>query len=227
MGTRADLRGPRATWLAEISGFCRDVAPTQLGRTGRVRRAAGDQRRITRTGKTSPRRLPDPQSSAHGTNPASAVMAGMRVVVVKSCDDGTIDLDGPATRRRSEHADKLAAFMVTYPSTHGVFEEGIRRGVQHRARERRHGLPRRCEPQRPSRAGASRATTGRTSCHINLHKTFAIPHGGGGPGDGPHLLSTTSSLPYLPGHTRRAQDVGGDKADRPRVGVLRGAAPAS
>ncbi len=136
-------------------------------------------------------------SSAHGTNPASAVMAGMEVVVVACDDDGNIDLDD-LTAKAAQHSENLAAIMVTYPSTHGVFEEGI---VEVCATIHRHG------GQVYMDGANMNAQVGLTSpgaigadvCHLNLHKTFCIPHGGGGPGMGP--IGVAEHLaPFLPGH---------------------------
>ncbi|PHN04059.1 aminomethyl-transferring glycine dehydrogenase [Flavilitoribacter nigricans] len=136
-------------------------------------------------------------SSAHGTNPASAVMAGMEVVVVKCDDDGNIDIED-LRAKAEKHSNELAALMVTYPSTHGVFETGIRDicGIIHQ-----HG-------GKVYMDGANlNAQVGLTSpglidadvCHLNLHKTFAIPHGGGGPGMGP-ICVNESLQPFLPNH---------------------------
>ena len=136
-------------------------------------------------------------ASAHGTNPASAVMAGMRVVVVASTSEGNIDLDDLKTKA-SAHKERLAALMVTYPSTHGVFEEGIQDVCaivhQHGGQVYMDGA------NMNAQVGlTSPASIGADVCHINLHKTFAIPHGGGGPGMGP--IGVAAHLaPYLPGH---------------------------
>ncbi len=136
-------------------------------------------------------------ASAHGTNPASAVMAGMRVVVVASTAEGNIDVDD--LRKKAEaHKDRLAALMVTYPSTHGVFEEAIQDICaivhQHGGQVYMDGA------NMNAQVGlTSPATIGADVCHINLHKTFSIPHGGGGPGMGP--IGVAKHLaPYLPGH---------------------------
>jgi len=136
-------------------------------------------------------------SSAHGTNPASAVMAGYRVVVVACDDNGNVDL-GDLEAKARQHRDKLAALMVTYPSTHGVFEAAIRKitGLVHE-----HGgqvymdganLNAQVGLCRPGDVGAD-------VCHINLHKTFCIPHGGGGPGMGP-ICVAGHLAPFLPRH---------------------------
>ena len=136
-------------------------------------------------------------SSAHGTNPASAVMAGMKAVVVRCDENGNIDLDD--LRAKSEqHSDRLAALMVTYPSTHGVFEEAI---VEICEIIHEHGgqvymdganLNAQVGLCRPAEMGAD-------VCHLNLHKTFCIPHGGGGPGMGP-IGVAEHLVPFLPGH---------------------------
>ena len=136
-------------------------------------------------------------ASAHGTNPASAVMAGMRVVVVASTRDGNIDVDDLRVKA-AEHKDRLAALMVTYPSTHGVFEEGIQDICaivhEHGGQVYMDGA------NMNAQVGlTSPAAIGADVCHLNLHKTFSIPHGGGGPGMGP--IGVAAHLaPYLPGH---------------------------
>ncbi len=137
-------------------------------------------------------------SSAHGTNPASAVMAGMSVAIVQCDESGNIDLDD-LTAKTEEHASELAAFMVTYPSTHGVFEPRIREICDivhaHGGRVYLDGANLNAQVGlcRPGDYGAD-------VCHINLHKTFAIPHGGGGPGMGP-ICVTSELAPFLPGHS--------------------------
>jgi glycine dehydrogenase len=135
--------------------------------------------------------------SAHGTNPASAVMAGMKVIVVGTDADGNIDLDD--LREKAErHADALAALMVTYPSTHGVFEEGIREVC---ALIHRHGGQVYMDgANMNAQVGLCRpGDFGADVCHLNLHKTFCIPHGGGGPGMGP-ICVAEHLRPFLPGH---------------------------
>jgi glycine dehydrogenase len=136
-------------------------------------------------------------SSAHGTNAASAVMAGMRVVVVKATADGAVDLDDLRAQCET-HRDDLAAIMVTYPSTHGVYEDGITELCQivHEAGGQvyvdganlnallGHAMP---------------GEFGGDVSHLNLHKTFCIPHGGGGPGVGP-VAARAHLAPYLPSH---------------------------
>lgn len=146
-------------------------------------------------------------SSAHGTNPASAVMAGMQVVVVACDERGNIDV-ADLRAKAAEHRDRVAALMVTYPSTHGVFEEGIKEVCQivheHGGQVYMDGANMNAQVglTSPSLIGAD-------VCHINLHKTFAIPHGGGGPGMGP-ICVAKHLVPYLPGHP--VVSMGGPKA---------------
>jgi glycine dehydrogenase len=136
-------------------------------------------------------------TSAHGTNPASAVMAGMRVVPVGCDRDGNIDI-ADLKAKAAQHAEKLAALMVTYPSTHGVFEEGIREICEiihaHGGQVYMDGA------NMNAQVGlTSPAAIGADVCHLNLHKTFCIPHGGGGPGVGP--IGVAAHLaPFLPNH---------------------------
>jgi glycine dehydrogenase len=146
-------------------------------------------------------------SSAHGTNPASAVMAGMKVVVVDCDAQGNIDVDDMRAKA-THYKDTLAALMVTYPSTHGVFEERIKEicDVIHQ----NGGLVYMDGANLNAQVGlTSPAEIGADVCHINLHKTFAIPHGGGGPGMGP-ICVTQNLMPYLPGHS--IVKLGGEKA---------------
>jgi glycine dehydrogenase len=136
-------------------------------------------------------------SSAHGTNPASAVMAGMKVVVVACDQGGNIDV-GDLRAKAEQHRAALAALMVTYPSTHGVFEDAIREVCR---------IVHECGGQVYMDGANLNAQVGLTTpaiigadvCHLNLHKTFAIPHGGGGPGAGP-IAVAAHLAPFLPGH---------------------------
>ena len=136
-------------------------------------------------------------SSAHGTNPASAQMAGMRVVVVACDDDGNVDVDD-LRAKAAEHADNLAALMVTYPSTHGVFEEAIRDICQ--IIHDNGGQVYLDGANLNALLGVCKVgEIGADVSHINLHKTFCIPHGGGGPGMGP--IGVRAHLaPFLPDH---------------------------
>ncbi len=136
-------------------------------------------------------------SSAHGTNPASAVVAGMKVVVVKCDDNGNIDLDDLRSKAE-KHTNDLGALMVTYPSTHGVFEESIMEITkiihEHGGQVYMDGA------NMNAQVGlTSPGSIGADVCHLNLHKTFAIPHGGGGPGVGPIGVAKHLS-PFLPKH---------------------------
>jgi glycine dehydrogenase len=149
-------------------------------------------------------------ASAHGTNPASATMAGMRVVVVACDDHGYIVVDD-LRAKAAQHRDRLAALMVTYPSTYGIFEERIREICQivheHGGQVYMDGA------NMNAQVGlTSPASIGADVCHLNLHKTFAIPHGGGGPGMGP-IAVAKHLVPYLPGHP--VVRTGGDKAIPP------------
>lgn len=137
-------------------------------------------------------------ASAHGTNPASAAMAGLKVVVVKSTAEGEIDVED-LKAKVAEHGQNVACLMITYPSTHGVFEEAILDIIE---------IVHSCGAQVYMDGANMNAQVGLTSpgtmgadvCHLNLHKTFAMPHGGGGPGVGP--IGVAKHLaPYLPSHT--------------------------
>ncbi|MEJ0105608.1 MAG: aminomethyl-transferring glycine dehydrogenase [Bacteroidota bacterium] len=136
--------------------------------------------------------------SAHGTNPASAVMAGMKVVVVKALENGYVDMDD-LKLKAAEHAANLAGIMITYPSTYGVYEETIKDITkivhQHGGQVYMDGANMNAQVglTAPGLIGAD-------VCHLNLHKTFAIPHGGGGPGMGP-ICVKKHLAPHLPGHT--------------------------
>ena len=135
--------------------------------------------------------------SAHGTNPASAVLAGMKVVVVKSDDEGHIDVED-LKAKAEQYKDHLSALMVTYPSTHGVFEEGIREICQ--MIHENGGLVYMDGANMNAQVGlTSPGMIGADVCHLNLHKTFAIPHGGGGPGMGPICVNEKLAA-FLPGH---------------------------
>ncbi len=184
------------TWLAEITGFHAVSLQPNSGAQGEYagllairgyHRAQGNAHRTV---------CLIPQS-AHGTNPASAVMAGMQVVVVASTSDGTIDLSDLRAKAQ-KHAANLGALMVTYPSTHGVFEEGIQEICaivhEHGGQVYMDGANMNAQVglTRPGDIGAD-------VCHLNLHKTFCIPHGGGGPGMGP-IAVVAHLAPHLPRH---------------------------
>lgn len=136
-------------------------------------------------------------SSAHGTNPASAVMAGMKVVVTKANEKGNIDVED-LREKAEKHKDNLAALMVTYPSTHGVYESAIKEitSIIHN----NGGQVYMDGANMNAQVGlTSPGNIGADVCHLNLHKTFAIPHGGGGPGVGP-ICVASQLAPFLPGN---------------------------
>lgn len=146
-------------------------------------------------------------SSAHGTNPASAVMAGMKVVVTRSSENGNIDVED-LREKATQHKENLAALMVTYPSTHGVYESQIKEITQiihdNGGQVYMDGANMNAQVglTNPGKIGAD-------VCHLNLHKTFAIPHGGGGPGVGP-ICVAEQLIPFLPGNP--VIETGGNQA---------------
>jgi glycine dehydrogenase len=183
-------------WLAEITGFDAVSLQPNAGSQGEYAGLLAIRRYHAERGDQG-RDVCLIPSSAHGTNPASASMAGMRVVVVKCTDEGDIDIDD--LRAKADlHADALAALMITYPSTHGVFEEGVKDicALVHE----RGGQVYLDGANLNAMVGLARpGDIGADVCHMNLHKTFCIPHGGGGPGVGP--IGVKAHLaPYLPGH---------------------------
>jgi glycine dehydrogenase len=195
----AELTGSLERQLAEITGFAAVSLMPNAGSQGEYagllvirayHHACGEKRRDVCL-------IP---ISAHGTNPASATMAGMRVVVVACDAQGNVDL-ADLRAKAAQYADRLAALMVTYPSTHGVFEEGIKDivaivhghgGLVYLDGANMNALVGLCRP----------GDLGADVCHLNLHKTFCIPHGGGGPGMGP--IGVAKHLaPFLPTHPMR------------------------
>jgi glycine dehydrogenase len=196
-------------WLAHITGFSAVSLQPNAGSQGEltgllVIRAWQEDRG---QGQRDVCLIPQ---SAHGTNPASSVMAGLRVVVVKSDEQGNIDVDD-LRAKAEQHSEHLAALMVTYPSTHGIFEERIKEicAIVHE-----HGGQLYMDgANMNAMVGLSRpGDIGADVCHLNLHKTFSIPHGGGGPGMGP-IAVAPHLAPFLPGHP--VVPVGGEKAIGP------------
>ncbi len=195
------------TWLAEITGFSAVSLQPNAGSQGEYtgllvirayHKSRGDGHRNICL-------IP---GSAHGTNPASAVMAGMKVVVVRTDESGNIDISD-LREKATKHKDDLAALMVTYPSTHGVFEEAIRDicqivhdygGQVYLDGANMNALVGVAKP----------GLFGGDVCHLNLHKTFCIPHGGGGPGMGP-ICVAEHLAPFLPEHPI-VTTVGGERA---------------
>lgn len=193
-------------WLNEITGFAATSLQPNSGAQGEFSGLMVIRQYHLSRGDDH-RNIALIPTSAHGTNPASAVMAGMKVVLVKCDEKGNIDIDD-LKEKATAHANDLAALMVTYPSTHGVFEEAIQEicatihqfggqvymdGANMNAQV---GLT------SPGRIGAD-------VCHLNLHKTFCIPHGGGGPGMGP-ICVASHLAPFLPGNP--LVKTGGDQA---------------
>lgn len=184
-------------WLSEITGFAGISLQPNAGSQGEyagllVIRQYHDSR------QTAQRNICLIPQSAHGTNPASAVMAGMKVVAVNCDDDGNIDV-ADLERKAEQHKDNLAALMVTYPSTHGVFEESIKAVCE--IVHRHGGQVYMDGANMNAQVGLCRpGDMGADVCHLNLHKTFCIPHGGGGPGVGP-IGVAAHLVPFLPGHT--------------------------
>lgn len=205
-------------WLAELTGFSAVSLQPNSGASGEYAGLLVIQAYLASKGEAH-RNVCLVPDSAHGTNPASAVMAGMKVVVVKTLRSGDIDFED-LKKKVSQHSDYLAALMITYPTTYGVFEEQIREicdvvhvrggqvymdGANMNAQV---GL---CKP----------GDFGADVCHLNLHKTFAIPHGGGGPGVGP-ICVADHLAPFLPGHP--LIPTGGDQAIGPVAAAPYGSA---
>ncbi|MFQ5424903.1 MAG: aminomethyl-transferring glycine dehydrogenase [Phycisphaerae bacterium] len=198
----AELFEQLEAWLAEITGFAAVSLQPNAGAQGEytglmVLRAYHEARgECNRDVCLIP-------TSAHGTNPASAVMAGLRVVAVACDARGNIDV-ADLKARAAEHRDRLAALMITYPSTHGVFEAAVREicEVVHAAG----GQVYMDGANMNAQVGLCRpADIGADVCHLNLHKTFCIPHGGGGPGAGP--IGVAEHLaPFLPGKSAGRRD---------------------
>ena len=193
------------SWLAEVTGYAAVSIQPNAGSQGELAGllAIRGYHRSRGQGERDVCLIP---ASAHGTNAASAVMAGMRVVVVRGLPDGTVDLDD-LRAKCAEHGERLAAIMVTYPSTHGVYEEGITElcEVVHA-----HGGQVYVDGANLNAllGLAAPGSFGGDVSHLNLHKTFCIPHGGGGPGVGPvavreHLVPFLPSHPFHPDPQRR------------------------
>ncbi len=188
-------------WLAEVTGYDRVSIQPNAGSQGELAGllAIRGYHHALGNGQRDVCLIP---SSAHGTNAASAVMAGMRVVVVKAADDGTVDL-ADLEAQCEKHSDDLAAIMVTYPSTHGAYEDTIGRLCEivhdHGGQVYVDGanLNALLGYAKPGEFGGDVS-------HLNLHKTFCIPHGGGGPGVGP-VAVRAHLAPYLPSHAMHPQ----------------------
>ncbi|RYD49104.1 MAG: glycine dehydrogenase (aminomethyl-transferring) [Verrucomicrobiaceae bacterium] len=191
-----EMLGLLEGWLAEVTGFAGVSLQPNAGSQGEYAGLLAIRRYHLSRGD-SHRNICLIPVSAHGTNPASAVMVGMKVVGVKCDESGNIDVADLAARTE-EHRENLSCLMVTYPSTHGVFEETIRDICQiiHDAG----GQVYMDGANMNAQVGlTSPGLIGADVCHLNLHKTFCIPHGGGGPGVGP-IGVAEQLLPFLPGH---------------------------
>ena len=205
-------------YLSEITGFAKTSLQPNSGAQGEyaglmvIRAYHHDRGDLQRNIALIP-------SSAHGTNPASAVMAGMKVVVVKCDERGNIDV-ADLKAKAEQHSNELSCLMITYPSTHGVFESSVKEITtiihQHGGQVYMDGA------NMNAQVGLTNpATIGADVCHLNLHKTFAIPHGGGGPGMGP--IGVVAHLaPFLPSNP--IITTGGDKAITPISGAPYGSA---
>ncbi len=183
-------------WLAEITGFAAVSLQPNAGSQGEYAGLLAI-RDYHRSRENSGRNICIIPTSAHGTNPASAVMAGFQVVPVACDANGNIDV-ADLRQKAEAHADRLGAAMITYPSTHGVFEESIKElctiihqhgGLVYMDGANMNAMVGLCRP----------GDIGADVCHLNLHKTFCIPHGGGGPGMGP-IGVVSALLPFLPSH---------------------------
>lgn len=203
-------------WLARITGYAAVSVQPNAGSVGELAGLLAI-RAYHRSNGQPERDVCLIPSSAHGTNAASAVMAGLRVVVVSSAEDGTVDLDD-LRGKLEQHGDRLAAIMVTYPSTHGVYEQGIGElcDLVHQAGGQVYvdganlnALVGLAEP----------GSFGGDVSHLNLHKTFCIPHGGGGPGVGP-IGVREHLVPFLPGHPMHPTVQGDAGTERTAVGPV-------
>ena len=198
-------------WLAEVTGYDEVSIQPNAGAQGEFAGLLAIRAFHVANGDTA-RDVCLIPSSAHGTNAASAVMAGMRVVVVKAAADGSVDL-GDLTTQCDKHKDDLAAIMVTYPSTHGAFEDGITElcKIVHE-----HGGQVYVDGANLNAllGYAKPGEFGGDVSHLNLHKTFCIPHGGGGPGVGP-VAVRAHLAPYLPSHPMHP-----DSSRRDGVGAI-------
>ena len=195
-GGYAELVSDLEGWLAEVTGYDRVSIQPNAGSQGELAGLLAIRGYHLANGSTE-RNVCLIPSSAHGTNAASAVMAGMKVVVVKSTDDGSVDLED-LRAQVATHAEQLAAIMVTYPSTHGAYEDTISElcGIVHDAGGQVYidgaNFNALLGHAKPGHFGGDVS-------HLNLHKTFCIPHGGGGPGVGP-VAVREHLAPFLPTH---------------------------
>lgn len=203
-------------WLCEVTGLSavslQPNAGAQGEYTGLLVIRAYHEQMAAKAGTENKRTICLIPTSAHGTNPASAVMAGMKVVGIKCNDRGDIDMDD-LKAKAEKHSDELSALMITYPSTHGVFEATVREVCElihnHGGQVYMDGA------NMNAQVGlTSPGMCGADVCHLNLHKTFCIPHGGGGPGMGP-IAVAEQLVPFLPTHPVQRPDTAGEFAIGP------------
>ncbi|HEV7379211.1 MAG TPA: aminomethyl-transferring glycine dehydrogenase [Dyadobacter sp.] len=196
VGGYAQLVSELNIWLCEITGFAAMSFQPNSGAQGEYAGLMAIRAYHENRGDFHRNVVLIP-SSAHGTNPASAVMAGMKVVVTKCDERGNIDV-ADLTAKAEQYSNELSCLMVTYPSTHGVYEESI---IEICSMIHSHGGQVYMDgANMNAQVGlTSPATIGADVCHLNLHKTFCIPHGGGGPGVGP-IGVAEHLMPFLPGH---------------------------
>lgn len=192
-----------AQWLAEITGLYATSLQPNSGAQGEYAGLMVIRAYFEHLGQ-SHRNITLIPSSAHGTNPASAVMAGQKVVIVNCLDNGDIDIED-LKQKAAKHSDNVMALMVTYPSTHGVFEERIKEACEiihsHGGKVYLDGA------NLNAQIGlTSPGDIGADVCHLNLHKTFCIPHGGGGPGMGPIAVSKDLA-PFIPGNALIKEEI--------------------
>ncbi|MGE0800635.1 MAG: aminomethyl-transferring glycine dehydrogenase [Lautropia sp.] len=209
-------------WLADITGFAAVSFQPNSGAQGEYAGLLAIRNYLAATGQGA-RDVCLIPSSAHGTNPASAQLIGLRIVVVTCDEDGNIDAADLAAKI-AQHRDRIAALMVTYPSTHGVFEGGIREicAQVHAAG----GQVYMDGANMNAQAGLTKpGDIGADVCHLNLHKTFCIPHGGGGPGMGP-IAVAAHLAPYLPRDPFDGAAAGGATAGADAAAAGAGGAPA-
>ncbi|KAH3767089.1 glycine cleavage system P protein, mitochondrial [Pelomyxa schiedti] len=199
--------------LAEITGFAKCSLQPNSGAAGEYAGLLTIRNYLNAQGQQH-RNVCLIPVSAHGTNPASSAMAGFHIVIVNCLKDGSIDLKDLAEKAKA-NADNLACMMVTYPSTYGVYEEGIKEIIK--IVHANGGLVYMDGANMNAQVGiTSPGSMGADVCHLNLHKTFAMPHGGGGPGMGP-ICCTAKLAPFLPGHgtVHQAHRTGGPVSASP------------
>lgn len=205
-----------AAYLCEITGFTACSLQPNSGAQGEYAGLLTIKRYHESNGHHH-RNIALIPSSAHGTNPASAVMAGMKVVVVKTDDEGNVDIDD-LKALAAQHSENLACLMITYPSTFGVFEVSVREICQ--VIHDNGGMVYMDGANMNAQVGLTNpGNIGADVCHLNLHKTFAIPHGGGGPGMGP-ICCNDRLKPFLPGHVQMGDDFAVNSAPYGSASIL-------